>query len=48
VVTGVVIVCGCFVKFLCTSVKHSSPSIAYSFSCFSLKVQGETDGEEGT
>lgn len=41
------IVCGCFVKFLCTSVKHSSPSIAYSFSCFSLKVQGETDGGEG-
>lgn len=38
------IVCGCFVKFLCTSVKHSSPSIAFSFSCFSLKVQGETDG----
>lgn len=22
------------------------PSIAYSFTCFSLKVQGETDGEE--
>lgn len=41
------IVCGCFVKFLCTSVKHSSPSIAFSFSCFSLKVQGETDGGGG-
>ncbi len=40
------IVCGCFVNSSVLLSNIPLPSIAYSFTCFSLKVQGETDGEE--